>query len=242
METLGGDHQKDKEELVRSFSSPQRAFLCPLVGGFRSSTATVRRSFEEERQRFGNRSTRAEPSERISKEKRTNAAGARRGEFDTPFQPPLTLKIDVSDQRGDGLERTAAQRKFRTVRSEIFGRKNAFATRVEREDSRNRHESAGRSVEVRKERRRGKVSRISIARFRRGLDENTRNIYKQNVDLIESLRIYKREFEQLQNSKDKLTKEFSSITNDREINDHLVKEKIEKVQRQQKTIKEVRRR
>lgn len=70
------------------------------------------------------------------------------------------------------------------------------------------------------------------------MDENTRNIYKENVDLIESLRIYKREFEQLQKSKEKLTKELTQISNDRQLNEHLIKEKIEQVQQQRKTIKD----
>ena len=77
VETLAADHQKDKEELVRRRRENARGtFLFRLAGGFRSSTSPTRRSFEEKRKRFGNRSTRIESSERISKEKRTNAAGA----------------------------------------------------------------------------------------------------------------------------------------------------------------------
>jgi len=75
--------------------------------------------------------------------------------------------------------------------------------------------------------------------FFRTLDEKTRNIYKENVDLVESLRIYKRELESLKKSKEQLSKQISTVLNDKEINDSLVKEKIETVQNQNKLIKEV---
>jgi len=73
----------------------------------------------------------------------------------------------------------------------------------------------------------------------RTLDEKTRNFYKENVDLTESLRIYKRELDNLQKIKEQLTKQATTIMSDKEMNDVLIKEKIEQVQKQNKSIKEV---
>ena len=73
----------------------------------------------------------------------------------------------------------------------------------------------------------------------RTLDEKARNIYKENVDLTESLRIYKRELDNLEKGKEQLNKQVTAIMSDKEMNDLLVKEKIEQVQKQNQTIKEV---
>ena len=59
------------------------------------------------------------------------------------------------------------------------------------------------------------------------------------MDLVESLRIYKRELDSLQKTREQLTKQATAIMNDKEMNDHLIKEKIEQVQQQNKLIKEV---
>ncbi|CAF4712165.1 unnamed protein product, partial [Rotaria socialis] len=71
------------------------------------------------------------------------------------------------------------------------------------------------------------------------LDEKARNIYKENVDLIESLRIYKKELDDLQKSKEQLRKQATVILSDKEMNDLLIKEKIEEVQKNNKLIKEL---
>ncbi|CAF0959226.1 unnamed protein product [Rotaria sordida] len=71
------------------------------------------------------------------------------------------------------------------------------------------------------------------------LDEKARNIYKENVDLIESLRIYKRELDALQKLKEQLRKQATTILSDKEMNDSLIKEKIEEVQKNNKLIKEL---
>jgi hypothetical protein len=57
--------------------------------------------------------------------------------------------------------------------------------------------------------------------------------------LNESLRIYKRELDNLQKSKEQLKKQAITITSDKELNDLLIKEKIEQVQKQTKTIKDL---
>ncbi|CAF3772511.1 unnamed protein product [Rotaria sp. Silwood1] len=71
------------------------------------------------------------------------------------------------------------------------------------------------------------------------LDEKARNIYKENVDLIESLRIYKQELDNLQILKEQLRKQATTILGDKEMNDILIKEKIEEVQKNNKLIKEL---
>ncbi|CAF4366775.1 unnamed protein product, partial [Rotaria sp. Silwood2] len=55
------------------------------------------------------------------------------------------------------------------------------------------------------------------------LDEKARNIYKENVDLIESLRIYKQELDNLQILKEQLRKQATTILGDKEMNDILIK-------------------
>ena len=56
---------------------------------------------------------------------------------------------------------------------------------------------------------------------------------------MESLRIYKRELEHLENSKEQMNRQLATITSDREMNAELIKDKIEQVQKQRKTIREV---
>ena len=71
------------------------------------------------------------------------------------------------------------------------------------------------------------------------MDEKARNIYKENVTLTESLRIYKQELDSLQKTREQLTKQATSIVNDKEMNDSLIQEKIKEVQKNKKIIKEV---
>ena len=62
----------------------------------------------------------------------------------------------------------------------------------------------------------------------RTLDENGRSIFKENVGLIKSLHIYKQELADLQ-----------QVTDDKGINNSLMKEKVEEVQKQNKIIRGV---
>jgi len=73
----------------------------------------------------------------------------------------------------------------------------------------------------------------------RSLGETSRNVYKENGVLIESIRIYKQEFDVLQKTKEQLTKLISNASGNKELNEILIKEKIEQVQKQNNTIKEV---
>ena len=74
----------------------------------------------------------------------------------------------------------------------------------------------------------------------RTLDEKGRSIYKENVDLIKSRHIYQQELEDLQQLKEQLAKQATVVIGDKDVNDVLMKEKIEQVQQQNKLIKEVR--
>ncbi|CAF1005414.1 unnamed protein product, partial [Adineta steineri] len=71
------------------------------------------------------------------------------------------------------------------------------------------------------------------------LDEKGRSIYKENVDLIKSLHIYKQELVDVQYLKEQLAKQAAEVIDDKETNDSLMKEKIEQVQKQNKSIKEL---
>lgn len=74
----------------------------------------------------------------------------------------------------------------------------------------------------------------------RSLVETNRNVYRENGGLIEAIRVYKQEFDQLQKTKDQLSKLISRASGDKELNEILIKEKVEQIQRQNNTIKEVR--
>ncbi len=75
--------------------------------------------------------------------------------------------------------------------------------------------------------------------FFRSLDETTRNVYTENVDLIDSLRIYKQDLDELQKTKEHLTRLIATTSNDKEMNEILIKEKVEQIQKQNNIIKEV---
>ncbi|UJR32056.1 hypothetical protein I4U23_019524 [Adineta vaga] len=71
------------------------------------------------------------------------------------------------------------------------------------------------------------------------LDENGRSVFKENVGLIKSLHIYKQELADLQQMREQLIKQASIVTDDKDINDTLMKEKVEQVQKRNKKIKEL---
>ncbi len=75
--------------------------------------------------------------------------------------------------------------------------------------------------------------------FFRSLDETTRNVYTENVDLIDSLQIYKQDLDELQKIKEHLTRLIATTSNDKEMNEILIKEKVEQIQKQNNIIKEV---
>ncbi|CAF4416293.1 unnamed protein product, partial [Adineta steineri] len=72
----------------------------------------------------------------------------------------------------------------------------------------------------------------------KGLGETSRNVYRENTELIDSIRKHKHEFDILQKEKDQLKKLISSTSGDKELNDILIKEKVEQIQKQNNTIKE----
>ena len=73
----------------------------------------------------------------------------------------------------------------------------------------------------------------------RSLDETTRNVYRENVELMESLRVYKERLDEFQKTKDQLTKFIARTDNDKELNEILIKEKVDQIQKQNNTIREV---
>jgi len=73
----------------------------------------------------------------------------------------------------------------------------------------------------------------------RSLDETNRNVYLENVDLIESLHNYKQDLDELQKIKEHLTRLIATSSNDKELNEILIKEKVEQILKQNNIIKEV---
>ncbi len=64
-------------------------------------------------------------------------------------------------------------------------------------------------------------------------------MYRENVELIESLRNYKEGLDELQKSKEHLTRFIATTNNDKELNEILIKEKVEQIQKQNNIIREV---
>ncbi|CAF3663922.1 unnamed protein product [Rotaria sp. Silwood1] len=73
----------------------------------------------------------------------------------------------------------------------------------------------------------------------KSLNETNRNVYKENVDLIDTLRMYKQELDEYQKAKEQLSRLIATTSNDKELNEILIKEKIEQVQKQNNLIKEL---
>jgi len=71
------------------------------------------------------------------------------------------------------------------------------------------------------------------------LDEITRNIYKENVQLTESYKLNNKEIESLRKVNKQLTNENERLRALTEGNAGLVKEKVEQATRQGKLIKDV---
>ncbi|CAF1638943.1 unnamed protein product, partial [Didymodactylos carnosus] len=73
----------------------------------------------------------------------------------------------------------------------------------------------------------------------KSLDETSKNVYKENVSLTESVRIFKTELDELQKMKEILLRQNANMNSEKELNELLVKEKVEQSQKQNKSIKEV---
>ncbi|UJR14692.1 hypothetical protein I4U23_001685 [Adineta vaga] len=73
----------------------------------------------------------------------------------------------------------------------------------------------------------------------KSLAETSRNVYRENGELIETIRVYQQEFLRLQKTKDQLTRLISRASGDKELNEILIKEKVEQIQKQDQTIKEL---
>ncbi|CAF1658728.1 unnamed protein product, partial [Didymodactylos carnosus] len=71
------------------------------------------------------------------------------------------------------------------------------------------------------------------------LDETSKNVYKENVSLTESVRIFKTELDELQKMKEILLRQNANMNSEKELNELLVKEKVEQSQKQNKSIKEL---
>lgn len=78
-----------------------------------------------------------------------------------------------------------------------------------------------------------------MAIFLRNLDDITKNIYKENVQLTDAFKLHNKEMEQLKKMNAKLLNENSTLKGNTNGNDALVKEKVEESAQNVKKIKEV---
>lgn len=60
------------------------------------------------------------------------------------------------------------------------------------------------------------------------------------MELIDSLRIHKEELDELQKSKEQLTRFIARTSNEKELNEILIKEKVDQIQKNNHLIREVR--
>ena len=70
------------------------------------------------------------------------------------------------------------------------------------------------------------------------LDETTRNIYRENVRLTESLSLHMKESEELKKTLADLENTVESLSATQEMNDNITREKVQQVKNQRKSIKE----
>ncbi len=73
----------------------------------------------------------------------------------------------------------------------------------------------------------------------RNLDDITKNIYKENVQLTEAFKIHSKETEQLKKLNAKLLSENETLRGESNGNSALIKEKVDTTAKQAKTIKDV---
>ena len=84
-------------------------------------------------------------------------------------------------------------------------------------------------------------SDANISSFRdRNLDETTRSVYKENVRISEALVIHMQEADKLRAMKDRLEKDLEEMSGEKDLNEMLVKEKVQESKHQKRMIKEVR--
>ena len=74
----------------------------------------------------------------------------------------------------------------------------------------------------------------------RNLDETTRSVYKENVRISEALVIHMQEADKLRVMKDRLEKDLEEMSGEKDLNEMLVKEKVQESKHQKRMIKEVR--
>lgn len=73
----------------------------------------------------------------------------------------------------------------------------------------------------------------------RSLDETSANVYQENLDLIDSLRSHKEQLDEYQRNKEQLTRLIARTGNEKELNEILIKEKVEQIQKNNHIIKQV---
>ena len=70
------------------------------------------------------------------------------------------------------------------------------------------------------------------------MDETSQNVYRENVELIDTLRSHKQELDEFQKLKDYLSRLIATTNNEKELNEILIKEKVEQILKQNNQIKE----
>ena len=74
----------------------------------------------------------------------------------------------------------------------------------------------------------------------RNLDETTRSVYKENVRIGEALQIHMQEEKKLKKLREKLEEQNQVLSDEKEMNDMVIKEKVSETKQQKRLIKEVR--
>lgn len=71
------------------------------------------------------------------------------------------------------------------------------------------------------------------------MNETNRHVYHENTTLIDSLRVHKQHLDELKKLEEHLSRQIASSSNEKELNEILIKEKLEQIQKQNHQIKEV---
>jgi hypothetical protein len=78
--------------------------------------------------------------------------------------------------------------------------------------------------------------------FFRSLDETNRQVYHENAQLIDTIRAYKQQVDEFKKFEEQINRQIAAGRNEKELNEILVKDKLEQIQKQNQLIQQARQR
>ena len=72
------------------------------------------------------------------------------------------------------------------------------------------------------------------------MNETSRHIYQENIELKDALRVHQQQMNELKKVDEQLARYLINGSNDKELNERLIQEKLEQIEKQTHSIDEVR--